>query len=106
VERLVRHYGTETAAVYNLIRDDRALADRIHPDHPAVAAEVVHCVRRELAVRVADVLDRRLHLTLETADGGRKAARRVAELMGKESGWDQERIESEAARFLGSPPGD
>jgi len=106
VEHLVRHYGTETAAVYNLIRDDRALAEQIHPDHPAVAAEVVHCVRRELAVRVADVLDRRLHLTVETADGGRKAGRRVAELMGRESGWDQGRIESEAARFLGSPPGD
>jgi glycerol-3-phosphate dehydrogenase len=105
VEHLVRHYGTETASLYNLIRGNQALADPIHPDHPAVRAEVVHAVRRELAVRVGDVLDRRLRLTVETDDGGRKAAASVAELMGNELGWDAERREREVTVFLESLDG-
>ena len=99
VEHLVRLYGTETAAVLNLIRADRALAMPIHPRHPAIGAEVVHATRRELAQRVEDVLDRRLHLTTETADHGRAGAVRAAELMGRELGWDATRIREEAERF-------
>jgi glycerol-3-phosphate dehydrogenase len=100
VEHLVRLYGTETAAVCNLALEDQTLRAPIHPEHPAVGAEVVHCVRRELAVRVADVLDRRLHLTVETADGGRKAAAQVADLMARELGWDAERREREITSVL------
>jgi glycerol-3-phosphate dehydrogenase len=97
VERLVRRYGTETAAVYNLIREDRRLLQPIHPDHMAIGAEVVQVTRRELAVRVEDVLDRRIHLGTETGDGGRAAAPAVAALMGRELGWDTDRIAREAA---------
>lgn len=97
VEHLLRHYGTETAAVCNLLNDDRSLRRPIHPHHPALAAEVVHATRRELAVRVEDILERRLHLTTETPDHGRAARVRVAELMGRELGWDRERIDREAA---------
>ena len=100
VAHLLRLFGTETAAVYNLVREDQALRAPIHPDHPAVGAEVVHCARRELAVRVDDILSRRLHLTTETADHGRAAAGRVAELMGRELGWDEQRVGAEAASFL------
>ncbi|HEX9895093.1 MAG TPA: glycerol-3-phosphate dehydrogenase/oxidase [Gemmatimonadales bacterium] len=99
IDHLVHHFGTEAAAIINLVRTDRQLMHRIHPDHPAMAAEVVHVVRREMAVRVADVLSRRLHLTTETADGGRAAARPVAELMGREAGWSADRVEQEALRF-------
>ena len=97
VERLVRRYGTETAAVYNLIRENQRLLQPIHPDHMAIGAEVVQVTRRELAVRVEDVLDRRIHLTTETRDGGRAAAPAVAALMGRELGWDADRIAREAA---------
>ncbi|MBS1241993.1 MAG: dependent oxidoreductase, partial [Gemmatimonadetes bacterium] len=104
VERLVRRYGTETAAVYNLIREDRRLLKPVHPDHAAIGAEVVQVTRRELATCVADVLDRRIHLTTETWDGGRAAAPAVAGLMGRELGWDADRIAREAAHFAGGPP--
>jgi glycerol-3-phosphate dehydrogenase len=99
VNHLVRNYGTETAALCNLMRDHRALMEPIHPDHPAVGAEVVHVTRREFAVRVEDVLDRRLHLTTETRDHGVAAAATVARLMGRELGWDDERIRVEEERF-------
>ena len=55
VEHLLRHYGTEAAGIYNLGGGDRRLLRRLVPPHPAIEAEVVHAVRRELAQTVEDV---------------------------------------------------
>ena len=87
VEHLLRHYGTEAAGLYNLARREPALAQPLHPQHPAIAAEVVHAARREFARRVEDVLVRRVHLFYETEDRGREAAPRTAELLGRELSW-------------------
>ncbi len=100
VEHLLRHYGTESAGICNLGARDRNLLRRLAPPHPAIEAEVIHAVRRELAQRVEDVLVRRIHLYYEQAGHGVEAATRVAQLMGAECGWDEERIRSEAARYV------
>jgi glycerol-3-phosphate dehydrogenase len=99
VSHLLRHYGTEAAGIFNLGGADRRLLRRIMPPHPAIEAEVVHAVRRELAQTVEDVLVRRFHLYYEHPDHGALAAQRVAELMGEELGWDEERIAAEAQRY-------
>jgi glycerol-3-phosphate dehydrogenase len=99
VEHLLRHYGTESAGIFNLGGADRQLLRQLLPPHPAIEAEVVHAVRRELAQTVEDVLVRRFHLFYEELDHGRTAARRVAELMGEELGWDEGRIIEEADRY-------
>ncbi|HEX5385633.1 MAG TPA: glycerol-3-phosphate dehydrogenase/oxidase [Gemmatimonadales bacterium] len=98
-DHLVAHYGTEAAGILNLASSYRALQRRLHPEHPAIEAEVVHMARRELAQRVADVLVRRVHVYYETRDQGLRAARRVAELMGQELGWDAERMAEEVQRY-------
>jgi len=100
VEHLLRHYGTEAAGIYNLGVGERRLLRRLMPPHPAVEAEVVHAVRREMAQTVEDVLVRRTHLYYETAGRGVPAARRVAELMARERGWDEARVEQEVAKYL------
>ncbi len=100
VEHLIRHYGTEAAGIYNLGAADRRLLRRLIPPHPAIEAEVLHAVRRELAQTVEDVMVRRLHLYFEHAERGVAAATRVAELMGRERGWDDARIAAEAARYV------
>ncbi len=99
VEHLLRLHGTESAGVCNVALSNRGLLERIHPAHPAIEAEVVHAVRRELARTVEDVLVRRLHLYYETRDHGVRSARRVAELRGAELGWDEERVAEEAAAY-------
>ena len=53
----------------------------------------MHAVRRELAQTVEDVMVRRTHLYYETADRGVQAARRVAELMARERGWDEAKVD-------------
>jgi glycerol-3-phosphate dehydrogenase len=98
-DHLLRHYGTETAAICNLVSSDRSLLAPLDAAHPAIEAEVVHHVRRELAVRVEDVMLRRIHLGYEAPDCGAAAVERVAALMGRELGWDAGRREEEVARW-------
>jgi glycerol-3-phosphate dehydrogenase len=100
VEHLVRQYGTEAAGIYNVGAADRRLLRRLVPPHPAIEAEVLHAVRRELAQTVEDVMVRRLHLYYEHPEHGVPAATRVAELMARELGWDAERIAAESARYV------
>jgi glycerol-3-phosphate dehydrogenase len=99
VDHLVRLYGSECAAVFNLVREQRDLARPLDGRAPVIEAEVVHVTRRELARRVEDVLVRRLHLFYETPDQGTAAARRTAELMGAELGWDAVQIGEEVERY-------
>jgi len=100
VEHLLRHYGTETAGICNAAARDRELLRALAPPHPAIEAEVLHAVRRELAQRVEDVLVRRTHLYYEHPHRGVEAAGRVAELMGGELGWDAARIRREASAYV------
>jgi glycerol-3-phosphate dehydrogenase len=102
VEHLLSHYGTEAAAINNLVRENRSLMTPLAPPHPTIEAEVVHVTRREMAQRVEDVLMRRIHLYHETRDHGAAAAKRVAELMGKELTWDEHKVGEEAERYLKS----
>ena len=95
----LRHYGTEAAGIYNLGGGDRRLLRRLLPPHPAIEAEVLHAVRRELAQTVEDVLVRRLHLYYEHPERGIPAAYRVAQLMAREHAWDERRVAEEAERY-------
>ena len=99
VDHVVAHFGTESAAVFNLARDDRSLLETIHPDHVAIKAEVVHCARREMAQTVEDLLVRRLHLFYETRDHGTAAVESVAALMAKELGWSDEEQNRQASLY-------
>jgi glycerol-3-phosphate dehydrogenase len=101
VDHLVSHFGTEVAGIYNLVREHRELLAPLHPEHPAIRAEVIHIVRRELALTLADLLVRRVHLYYETADHGRAAVVDAAGLMGSELGWSAEEQASQIARYLG-----
>ena len=75
VEHLISHYGTEAAGIYNLGAADRRLMRRLVPPHPAIEAEVLHAVRRELAQTVEDVMVRRTHLYYEHPERGIPAAK-------------------------------
>jgi glycerol-3-phosphate dehydrogenase len=99
VEHMLRHYGTEAAGIFNLMRSEPGLADRLQADHPAVAAEVLHAARKEFARTVADVLVRRIHLFYETRDQGAAAATRTAELLGRELRWSPGEQQREVAAY-------
>jgi glycerol-3-phosphate dehydrogenase len=82
VDHLLSHFGAETPAIYKLCRERPELMEGLHPEHPAIGAEVIFAAAREFAMTVDDVLARRLHLTTETRDRGAAAAERISFLLG------------------------
>jgi len=96
---LVACYGSEAAAVRNLAERDRTLDEPILAGRPEVWAEVVYGVEREMAMRLADVLIRRLHLFYEDPAHGSTVSTPVADRMAELLGWDQERRDAEIADY-------
>jgi glycerol-3-phosphate dehydrogenase len=103
-ERTARHlvavYGSESAAVLNLIDRDRALGRPIVAGRPALWAEVAHALEREMAVRLADVLVRRLHLFYATRDQAVPATDPVADWLAQALDWDAPRRADEVTAYL------
>jgi len=97
---LVGRYGSEAAAVLNLVDRDRALGGRIVAGRPDLWAEVVHAIEREMAVRLSDVLVRRLHLFYKTRDQAVPTTSAVADRMAGALGWDGSRRAVELAAYL------
>ncbi len=96
---LAHTYGGEAVAVANLARGDTALAAPLVPGGPWLRAEVVHQARREMALSVEDVLDRRLHLLFRLADNGLGASSEVGALLGADLGWSREETAKSVAAY-------
>jgi len=96
---LAGRYGSEAAAVANLVRREPALGEPIVPGLPVIAAEVVHQARREMAMTVADVMIRRTHLYHTHPDQATDEASAVARLLGRELGWNDTTAEGQAQAY-------
>ena len=99
VERLLHRHGDRTPDVLALATDHPDLAQPLPGAPGYLAAEVVHAVTAEGALHLDDVLTRRTRISIETAHRGVEAAARVAELMARELGWDEERTTREVAHY-------
>ena len=97
---LVASYGSDAAAVLNLVDRDRALGEPIVGGRPEIWAEVAHAVEREMALRIQDVLVRRLHLFYEYAEQATAVAAPVAQRMKNLLGWDEVREAEELVDYF------
>ena len=79
--------------------EDPSLAERLHPDLPYIAAEVVWAVRAEMARTVEDVLARRLRALFLNAGAALKMAIAVADLMAGEIGGGEAWKSQQLAEF-------
>ena len=93
-------YGSEAAAVLNLVDRDRRLGESIIGGRPEIWAEVAYAVEREMAVRVQDVLVRRLHLFYEIPDHAQSVVTKVAARMKQLLGWDDVREAEELRDYF------
>ena len=103
---LAARYGHAARDVLAIAGERGELAQAIVPGMPDLLAEVALAARREQARSVGDVLLRRTRLgllaansVLSDAPGGSEPVQRVAEVMGRELGWDAERTKMERERF-------
>jgi glycerol-3-phosphate dehydrogenase len=92
-------YGTDAAVLRALTTQDDSLAERLHPDAPTIAAEVVWAARFEMARSVEDVLARRTRMLFLNARAALASAPRVAQLLARELGRDDAWISAELTRF-------
>ncbi|MCP9985028.1 glycerol-3-phosphate dehydrogenase/oxidase [Actinomadura madurae] len=100
VEHLLRRYGACARDVLRLVADSSALGAPIPGAEDYLCAEAVYAVTHEGALRLEDVLARRLRVSIEEWDGGVAAASRVAELIAPVLGWSDEDVADEIKRYV------
>ena len=92
--RLIEHYAEHGAEIVRLMASDARLRDPLVPDSSVVAAEVSYVIRAEMAVRLTDIVIRRLSI----GDAGHPGAPLVgaaAAIAASELGWDDVRRRAE-----------
>jgi glycerol-3-phosphate dehydrogenase len=93
-DRLTIHYGTDYPNILKCIEKNPELGGTVPGSDKVIAAEIVHAVREEAAVKLADVILRRTGLGAGRNPGAACLAF-CAGLMAVELGWDKSRIERE-----------
>ncbi|MBX9686147.1 MAG: glycerol-3-phosphate dehydrogenase/oxidase, partial [Candidatus Obscuribacterales bacterium] len=84
---LAQTYAKRSSEILRLIKEDASLAQPLLPEHPYIAAQVLHALRFEGAVRLSDVLSRRIRLSFLDAEAAWQLAEKVYDLMAPELGW-------------------
>ena len=92
---LLRNYGSQHGRVLEYVRQDASLGEVISGSK-VLRAEVVHAVREEMALGLADVVCRRTDLGTGR-NPGEEALRQCVDLMAAELGWDDARKSQEIA---------
>ena len=106
-EALAGRYGHGAHDVLQIAAERGELAQPIVGRCPDLLAEVALAARREQARSIGDVLLRRTRLGLlaaheltgEAASGGRSPVHMVGDVLARELGWDEARLELEVERF-------
>lgn len=92
-------FGSDAAEVNALIAADASMGQPLIDGLPYLRAEAIYAVRHEMAMTLDDVLSRRTRALLLDRRATRNGARKVAELIAPELGWDTVRIDTEVAAF-------
>jgi glycerol-3-phosphate dehydrogenase len=96
---LANRYGTEMAAVKELVALDPSLAEPLVPGQPYIRAEAVYAVRCEMATTLVDVLTRRTRAHLRDRAACYAAAPDVAALLATELGWSPHETERQVTEY-------
>jgi glycerol-3-phosphate dehydrogenase len=99
IRHLTDKFGSRRTRILDLIRQGGTLISPIIHGSPHIQAEVVYCVREEMAVSVEDILSRRLGLQFYDWRLAAQAAPVVGEILGRELGWSPARTRSEVGAY-------
>jgi glycerol-3-phosphate dehydrogenase len=105
-EQTARHlaakFGTNAPNVLELQNENAELAKPILEDLAPIRAEVVHCVRHEMALTIEDILFRRLGVQLYSWRSAIHAAPVVSAILGDELGWSDNVVASATREYVTS----
>ena len=97
-DHLLRTYGVAAASVLELVAEDPRLAEVIDPETGAIAAEVVHAFKHELAQTLSDCLLRRTMIGLNSTCG-LNAVEEAASVARNYFGWSDEQTGNEIMTY-------
>ncbi|HYJ85452.1 MAG TPA: FAD-dependent oxidoreductase, partial [Pyrinomonadaceae bacterium] len=97
-DHLLRTYGVAAASIMELVSEDSRLAEVIDMETGAIAAEVVHAFRHELAQTLSDCLLRRTMVGLNSVCG-LNAVGAAASVAQNYLGWSNERAANEIITY-------
>ena len=92
-------YGSDEPKILDLIARQPELGEKLSPKFDYTLAEVVWAVREEMAMTVEDVLARRVRMLFVDAREAMAAARKTAETIARELGYDNGWVDAEVERF-------
>ena len=81
--------GTGAVRVLGMISEDGSAAERLGDGIPYIEAEVAYSAREEMVVTLCDFMVRRSLIYYEDREQGLGCADKVAELLGRELGWNK-----------------
>ena len=96
---LAGRYGSEAGEVSALVNEDATLAEPLVHGLAYCRAEAAYAVRYEMAQTLDDVLSRRTRARLEDSAATLEAVGLVADLVGREAGWSNQRRQAEIDAF-------
>lgn len=99
IDRLLGRYGACIDDIVALVAADQTLGYAVDGAEEYLRAEVVYACTHEGALHVEDVLDRRTHISFETAHRGVESAQCVAELVAGTLGWAPDQVRLEVEHF-------
>lgn len=99
VRHLISLYGSRTERVLELMKTNTALRETISRESPDIYAQVTYSVREEEAKTLSDIVLRRMHIGM-TASRGVNEAAKIAEIAGKELGWNEDEKRHHVAEFI------
>lgn len=103
MEHLVYTYGSEYTSLIQYIKKQPEWGARTDPSLPVTVAEVMHAIHSEMALTLADVIQRRTELGA-TGLPSITTLQKCAELMGRELSWSLERQQQEIDSVIQAYP--
>jgi glycerol-3-phosphate dehydrogenase len=92
-------YGSDKIYLMKLLGERPELGEKLHPDLPFLAIEVVWAVNNEMAIKLEDVLARRVRALFLDARASIAMALKVARIMAQEIGKGEDWISEQVAEY-------
>ncbi len=101
LNHLYQQYGHGAIKIIELCLKDNALKERLLPEHPFITGEIVYSLRNEQVPHLIDIFCRRTEMAILIHHKKQKIiAQKVAEIMAKEYGWNEEKKSEEIKTHL------
>jgi glycerol-3-phosphate dehydrogenase len=98
-ENFLSMYGAEEVYLLKMIEGQSSLAESLDPEYAYINAQVIWAIEQEFAMKIEDVLARRLRILFLDAKAAKRMAPKVAQIMAEQLGQNEHWVEKEIAEF-------